>query len=135
MSDSVTVYCHTCGEAHHGMMHNCKAKKELSENIGQLENCPLCRGVVELHPTLTRINCTQCPLVLKGVQGREELVRHWNDRPEVYGKIVKLLCLLGIHRFTEWRDIGTDNYGKLIISSATCKRCLKSSRRLRTNSK
>lgn len=46
----------------------------------ELKNCPFCGGEALLHPKLTRINCTECPAVMNGVQGRLLLIKAWNTR-------------------------------------------------------
>ena len=46
----------------------------------ELKPCPRCKGEALLHPKPTRINCTECPIVMTGVQGRSVLVEAWNTR-------------------------------------------------------
>lgn len=57
-----------------------------SNTLKLIRECPLCRGDADIHPTVTRIFCTDCRIVMCGVQGRELLIEAWNTRPSPISK-------------------------------------------------
>lgn len=57
----------------------------------ELLPCPFCGGEARMHPTCTTINCGDCPVVMAGVQGRDELAKTWNTRPTPQADEVKRL--------------------------------------------